>query len=456
MTEGINPEEKGVPQMDSAEVKMALQSLLGEENFGLAVVAGLVGALVSAVAWAGITVATGYQIGIAAIGVGYIVAAAVRIAGKGLTSRFSILGAGMALLGCVLGNLFTLIYFGAEESGMTIMELLSLINVAALPALVIDTFSGMDLVFYGIAVYEGYKLSLRQITGEELARAGTPKGLEEADSGTLPPPPRVKSEKAKKSTLYALIVLIVGLALKFKWVVAFALTKAKTLLLALNFLKFGAVLKTGLSMIVCIWAYALNWGWAFAAGFVLLIFVHEMGHAIALRYFGIKSGVPVFIPFVGAFIAMKELPHNVRIEAWTGIAGPLLGTAGALVCWGVALYTGDKFWYALAYTGFFINIFNLIPLSPLDGGRTVAAISPRIWIFGFIGILLLFLQSYNPILLFILFISGGKALAQWRKKEVRDEEYYNVNFTTKVLISVVYFGLIGLLAGGMSLTHFTV
>ncbi|MBE9536534.1 MAG: site-2 protease family protein [Proteobacteria bacterium] len=281
-------------------------------------------------------------------------------------------------------------------------------------------------------------------------------GLEGAENGkVLPGPTRVKSEKAKHSKLYAAIVFVVGLALKFKWVLVFALTKLKALFMALSFLKFGAVLKTGLSMIVCVWAYALNWGWAFAAGFVMLIFVHEMGHAIALRYFGIKSGVPVFIPFVGAFIAMKELPHNARIEAWTGIAGPLLGTAGAVACWGVAIYTGNMFWYALAYTGFFLNIFNLIPISPLDGGRAVAAISPRIWIFGFIGILLLFLQSFNPILLFILFISGGKVLAQWRKNGGEDEAYYRVSPLTKIVISGVYFGLIGFLAVGMSLTHFT-
>lgn len=281
-------------------------------------------------------------------------------------------------------------------------------------------------------------------------------GLDGPKSSTLLPPRRVKSEKAKTSAIFALLVLIVGLALKFKWVLAFALTKAKALFLALNFLKFGVFFKTGLSMIVCMWAYALAWGWAFAVGFVLLIFVHEMGHAIALRYYGIKSSVPVFIPFVGAFITMKELPHNVRIEAWSGIAGPLLGTAGAVACWGVAFYTGNMFWYALAYTGFFINIFNLIPISPLDGGRTVAAISPKIWIFGFIGILLLFLQSFNPILFFILLISGGKVIAQWRNKEERDEEYYKVSLSTKVLISAVYFGLIGFLAVGMSLTHFTI
>jgi len=282
--------------------------------------------------------------------------------------------------------------------------------------------------------------------GEMAARSSVP---------VLPPLPRIKSEKAKKSKLYVAIVIILGLAFKLKWIILFLLTKVKTLFLALNVLKFGAVLKTGLSMIVCIWAYALAWGWQFAAGFVLLIFVHEMGHAIALRYFGIKSGVPVFIPFVGAFIAMKELPRNVRIEAWTGIAGPLLGTAGAVLCWAIAIWRGELFWFALAYTGFFLNIFNLIPLSPLDGGRTVAVISPKIWILGFIGILVLFIQSFNPILLFILFISGGNIISQWRKGGSRDEEYYRVPFYTKALISVVYFSLIGFLVFGMSMTHFT-
>ncbi|MDT8318236.1 MAG: site-2 protease family protein [bacterium] len=301
---------------------------------------------------------------------------------------------------------------------------------------------------------EVYKKKLVVSAADAVLEASV--GLDDANAGALPPPPVVKSEKARHSALYASIVLVVGLALKLKWALLFALTKVKSIFVALNFLKFGAVLKTGLSMIVCIWAYALNWGWAFAAGFVLLIFVHELGHAIALRYFGIKSGVPIFIPFVGAFIAMKELPHNVRIEAWTGIAGPLLGTAGATLCWGVALYTGDMFWYALAYTGFFLNIFNLIPISPLDGGRTVAAISPGIWIFGFIGILLLFLQSFNPILLFILLISGGKILARWRNREAVDEEYYKVSLFTKALISSVYFGLIGFLVLGMKATHFTI
>ena len=455
MTEGNNAEERGIAKMDRKKVEAALQSLMGEENFAMAVLAGSVGALICAFAWAAITVATGYQVGIVAIAVGFIVATAVRIAGRGLTSRFRVLGAVLALLGCVLGNLFTILYFGAKETGMPLMDFLRLIDVTMIPSLMMDSFSGMNLVFYGIAVYEGYNLSLRQIRDEDLARAGASTGLEGAKGGALPPPPRIKSEKAKHSAFYAVIVLVLGLALKFKWVLAFALTKAKALLLALNFLKFGAVLKTGLSMIVCIWAYALNWGWAFAAGFVLLIFVHEMGHAIALKYFGIKSGVPVFIPFVGAFIAMKELPHNVRIEAWTGIAGPLVGTAGATLCWGVALYSGDMFWYALAYTGFFLNIFNLIPISPLDGGRTVAAISPRIWIFGFIGILLLFLQSFNPILFFILLISGGKILSQWRDKGAIDKEYYKVSLFTKVVISSVYFGLIGFLVVGMKATHFT-
>ena len=294
MSEGSSAEERTL-----AQVEVVFQSFKGEENFAMAVVAGSVGALICAFAWAGITVATGYQVGVVAIAVGFIVATAVRIAGRGLTSRFRVLGAVLALLGCVLGNLFTIFYFGAKETGIPLMDLLRMIDVTIIPSLIMGTFSGMNLLFYGIAVYEGYKLSLRQISTEELAVVEKSTisvvdpiipaaiSLEGANAEILPPPPVVKSEKARRSPLYAFIVLIVGLALKLKWVLVFALTKAKTLFMALSFLKFGAVLKTGLSMIVCIWAYALNWGWAFAAGFVLLIFVHEMGHAIALRYFGI-------------------------------------------------------------------------------------------------------------------------------------------------------------------------
>lgn len=234
---------------------------------------------------------------------------------------------------------------------------------------------------------------------------------------------------------------------------AFLLKFLKPLLITLKALKAGAILKTGLTMVLSMWAYALAWGWSYAAAFVLLIFVHEMGHVYALKEFGIRSSVPIFIPFVGAFIAMKEMPKNARIEAWTGIAGPLVGTGGSMLCWSAALYTGSSFWMAVAYTGFFLNLFNLIPISPLDGGRVVAAISPKLWILGFIGILALFFHSFNPILVLILLPAGRNVYNLWKRKDEEQKEYYEVEGKTKVQISMLYFGLLAFLAIAMTLTH---
>jgi Zn-dependent protease len=251
------------------------------------------------------------------------------------------------------------------------------------------------------------------------------------------------SAKAKRSGIMAALAIGGVFLLKF----------LKPLLIAVKALKAGAILKTGLTMVLSMWAYALAWGWAYAAAFVLLIFVHEMGHVYALKEFGIRSSVPIFIPFVGAFIAMKEMPKNVRIEAWTGIAGPLVGTGGSMLCWSVALYTGSSFWMAVAYTGFFLNLFNLIPISPLDGGRVVAAISPKLWVLGFIGILVLFFHSFNPILLLILLLAGRNVYNLWKRKDEEQKEYYEVEGKAKVQITLLYFGLLAFLAIAMPLTH---
>ena len=177
-------------------------------------------------------------------------------------------------------------------------------------------------------------------------------------------------QKLKK----ALVPLGVVGVLILKWF-------AKLKLLILPILKFFPVLlKTGGSMFVTIWVYAVMWGWWFAVGFVLLIFVHECGHLVAARRLGLKVGAPVFIPFMGAFIALKEAPRNAWIEAQVGIGGPLLGTAGAVFCYGLYLVTGNPFFSALAYTGFFLNLFNLAPVGFLDGGRVATALSPWLWL----------------------------------------------------------------------------
>lgn len=237
---------------------------------------------------------------------------------------------------------------------------------------------------------------------------------------------------------------------------AIVLKFLKPLLIGFKALKAGAILKTSLTMILCIWAYALAWGWQFAIAFVLLIFVHEMGHVYALRQFGVPSSVPVFIPFVGAFIAMKEMPENAEIEAWTGISGPLVGTAGATLCWSAGLYTGNPFWYAVAYTGFFLNLFNLIPIRPLDGGRTVAAISPKLWIVGFFLVLVMIIRSFNPILLLILFLAGRNVYDLWKQRNQEVTRYYDVSRKAKIQLTFCYFGLLIFLAVGMSLVRVSV
>src|ERR1700716_1801723 len=156
--------------------------------------------------------------------------------------------------------------------------------------------------------------------------------------------------------------------------------KLKLLLVALPKLK---LLTTSGSMLVSIAAYSLFFGWTFAVGFVLLLLVHEMGHVIQLRREGIKASAPMFIPFLGAVVSAKSLGKNATAEARVGLAGPVLGSLGAAALIPVYLLTGDELWRALAFTGFFLNLINLLPVVPLDGGRAMAALSPWMWLVGY-------------------------------------------------------------------------
>src|SRR4051812_46088896 len=136
------------------------------------------------------------------------------------------------------------------------------------------------------------------------------------------------------------------------------------------------------TMLLSVLAYSWLFGWRYAVGFVLLIFFHEMGHYIAARQRGLNVGAPTFIPFVGAWIQLKEMPHDVETEAYVGFAGPIAGTAAALVCYWLAREYDSRLLLALAYSGCMLNLFNLIPISPLDGGRITAIISPKVWLVG--------------------------------------------------------------------------
>ncbi|MGZ5307936.1 MAG: site-2 protease family protein [Solirubrobacterales bacterium] len=228
-------------------------------------------------------------------------------------------------------------------------------------------------------------------------------------------------------------------------------TKLKALLLLLPKLK---LFTTSATMLVSIAAYALIWGWTFAVGFVLLLLLHELGHVFQLRREGIEASAPMFVPFLGAVISARSLGDDAAAEARVGLAGPVLGSLATLVPLGIWLATGNEFWQALAFVGFFLNLFNLLPVVPLDGGRAMAALSPWIWFLGFAALIVLTVFYPNPIMLLILLFGG---LESWRRFKQRNspegQAYHRVPTRTRVLVAVVYLGLAIALGIGVHETH---
>lgn len=224
----------------------------------------------------------------------------------------------------------------------------------------------------------------------------------------------------------------------------------KAALLVLPKLK---LLTTSGSMLVSVAAYSLIWGWTFALGFVALLFVHEMGHVIQLRREGIQASAPLFIPFLGAVVGAKSLGEDAAAEARVGLAGPVLGTAGAAVVLGVYGLTGNTFWEALAFTGFFLNLFNLLPVTPLDGGRAMAALTPWMWFVGLFLFAVLTFTVPNPVLILFLVLAGLDVYRRWKGYRHGDRSYYRVTRHQRALVLAVYLGLIVLLAVGMDATH---
>src|SRR5215203_1438021 len=217
-----------------------------------------------------------------------------------------------------------------------------------------------------------------------------PQWLPPAASQPAPAPPPQRSFFKRFAT-----PIFLGLLALLKW--------GKALLLLLPKAK---LLTTSASMLVSVGAYALIWGWKFGVGFVALLFVHEMGHYIQLRREGVKPSGMLFIPFLGAVVGARSLGGSALAEARVGLAGPILGTIGCLVPAGIYLASGEEFWKALAFTGFFLNLFNLLPIVPLDGGRAMAAMAPWMWFVGFGAIVALVFIAPNPILILILVFGG--------------------------------------------------
>jgi Zn-dependent protease len=233
--------------------------------------------------------------------------------------------------------------------------------------------------------------------------------------------------------------------------VALLVWKAKFIVVAV--FKFKLFTVAG-SMLISIGAYALIWGWRFAVGFVVLLLIHEMGHVFAARMQGLPVSAPMFIPFLGAMITMKQMPANAWKEAQVALGGPLLGSLGAAVAWGIGEAYDSELFIALGFMGFFLNLFNLLPIVPLDGGRAVGALHPAIWFVGLVALAVLAYIAPNPIIILILVIGGMELWQRWRHRRapgVRD--YYRTTVGQRVAVGVTYLGLAALLVLGMDAAY---
>jgi Zn-dependent protease len=223
----------------------------------------------------------------------------------------------------------------------------------------------------------------------------------------------------------------------------------KGLLLLLPKAKLLTTFGTALISVVL---YSLVFGWWFAVGFVLLLFVHEMGHVIQLRREGIRATAPVFVPFLGAVVGMKQMPDDALGEARVGLAGPILGTAGAAICLVIAEATGSSALRALAYVGFLLNLINLVPLTPFDGGRAMAAMAPAMWFVGLGAMVFLLLTTHIAFLLIFVLFGGYDTYRRWKLRKTGSAQqaaYYRVSPRNRMLVGLVYVGLIVVLALGM-------
>lgn len=212
--------------------------------------------------------------------------------------------------------------------------------------------------------------------------------------------------------------------------------------------KLGKLLTTGGTMLISMLVYSWVFGWRYAVGFVLLLLCHELGHYIAARQRGLDVGVPTFIPFVGAWIQMKEMPTNVETEAYVGFAGPIVGSLAALFCYFLARDMDSHLLMALAYSGFMLNLINLIPISPLDGGRITAIISPKVWFLGMPLLVALFFYNPSPLLILIAIFAFPQLKAAWNMHKAGTDvtAYYEAPLNTRINYGVLYLGLVAFLA----------
>ncbi|MFN2569545.1 MAG: site-2 protease family protein [Candidatus Dormibacteria bacterium] len=227
--------------------------------------------------------------------------------------------------------------------------------------------------------------------------------------------------------------------------------------IVLKLLKFGTLISFALSFLFL----AQVFGWQFGLGLLLLIAVHEFGHVLFAKWEGLPVSAPIFLGPLGALITMKRPPADRRQEAVVAIGGPVIGTAGALACFGASQLMSGQVSYlliGLAYFGSFLNLFNLIPLSPLDGGRVAGALSKWANVAGLAIFSALIVGSlgshrlFNPLLLIILLVGGYGTIKRFQRDR-RGEEPPPLPARTRRWIAVAYVAMLAITSLGMSVAH---
>jgi Zn-dependent protease len=235
--------------------------------------------------------------------------------------------------------------------------------------------------------------------------------------------------------------------------IAFVLLKLKALVLvvfdffrgyAVNpFEGFGLMqfAVAGGSMALSIWAMTTQAPLSIVAGFVGIILIHEIGHAVAIRAKGLRAGMMIFIPFVGGAVTLKDQPRSAYDDAQIGLAGPIAGTLASLVFLQVFKWNGDKRYLTIAAAGFVVNLINLLPIGMLDGGRISAAVTKWMWVFGGGVLIYKVVKQPNPLMLLILLLAAFQVyLSIVREKD--DKSFYDVTIAQRVFIAIAYFGLV--------------
>ena len=219
-----------------------------------------------------------------------------------------------------------------------------------------------------------------------------------------PPEPIAPEPESPWKRFLGPLAVVGALAVKFGKVAFIAVKGAK-------------FLTTSLSMLVSIAAYTFIFGLPFAVGFVALLFVHEMGHYIQLRREGVTPGRMIFIPLLGAVVSARSFGGSALAEARVGLAGPILGSIGALAVALWAIAADSDMLRALAFTGFFLNLFNLLPVVPLDGGRAMAAMAPWMWFVGLGATITMVFLWPNPILILIAIFGAMEVYRRWNARK---------------------------------------